>query len=51
MHNGQDIYVAQKKHVEEILRSEGYKFKRTVKLVGQKEGIRLYRQTFIVRLQ
>ncbi|VVB57460.1 NMD3 family protein [uncultured archaeon] len=50
MHGGQDIYVGVKKDVENILRREGYKFERNEKLVGQKEGGRLYRSTFLVRL-
>ena len=50
MHGGEDIYVGVKKDVEEIIRRENYKFVRTEKLVGQKEGGRLYRTTFLVRL-
>jgi len=51
MHGGVDIFVGIKKDIEVILRREGHKFVRTEKLVGQREGQRLYRSTFLLRLE
>ncbi|MCL6089107.1 MAG: 60S ribosomal export protein NMD3 [Candidatus Marsarchaeota archaeon] len=51
MHGGQDIYVGVKKDVESVIRNEGYKFTHTDKLVGQREGKRLYRSTYLLRLE
>ena len=39
------------KGVDVILRREGHKFVRSEKLVGQREGQRLYRSTFLLRLE
>ena len=51
MHGGLDIQVGEKKEVENILRMEGYKFVRTEKLVGEKNGKPLLRSTFLLRLE
>lgn len=51
MHGGVDIFVGIKKDIEIMLRREGHKFVRTEKLVGQREGQRLYRSTFLLRLE
>ncbi len=51
MHGGMDIQVGEKRDVENILRLEGYKFVRTEKLVGEKNGKPLLRSTFLLRLE
>ncbi len=51
MHGGMDIQVGEKREVENILRLEGYKFVRTEKLVGEKNGKPLLRSTFLLRLE
>ncbi len=51
MHGGYDIYIGEKKEVPEILFHHGFKYLRTEKLAGEKNGKRLYRSTFLIRLE
>ncbi len=50
MHGGLDLYVGLKKDIPEILEMEGLIFTRSEKLSGEKNGKRLYRSSFLVRL-
>lgn len=50
MHGGLDIYIGVKKGVAEILRQEGLDFVRSEKLSGEKQGKRLYRSSYLIRL-
>ena len=47
---GVDLYITDKKKVPEVLRSAGLKFKTSRTLYGLKEGKRVYRETFLVRV-
>lgn len=47
---GVDLYIGESKAVVELLAELGLKAKITRKLAGQKEGKRLYRTTFLIRL-
>lgn len=51
MHGGLDLYVGFKKEVAGLLQEEELKFVRSEKLAGQKQGKRLYRSTFLIRLE
>lgn len=50
MHGGLDIYVALKKDIPMIIEEQGLTFTRSEKLAGEKNGERLYRSSFLVRL-
>ncbi len=51
MHGGVDIYVGEKKQIPEMLMHHNLKAVRTEKLSGEKKGRRLYRSTFLIRLE
>ncbi|MDE1798098.1 MAG: hypothetical protein KGH63_01685 [Candidatus Micrarchaeota archaeon] len=50
MHGGLDIYVVLKKDIPSVIEQEGLTFTRSEKLAGEKNGERLYRSSFLVRL-
>ena len=47
---GVDIYIGKKSIVDKLLNRLGYKYKKTYKLYGRKEGREVYRTTYLIRV-